>query len=72
MPPKKKARPRRRPPRRPVNRYALDLDDGELELLTDAICPESVARKCWELLRWRREGHRNAARLVRSGTRSPR
>jgi len=45
-----------------MDRYALQLDDAELELLTDAICPESVALKCWELLRWRREGHRNAAR----------
>jgi hypothetical protein len=38
------------------------LDDAELEQLTDAICPESVALKCWEVLRWRRDGHRNEAR----------
>jgi hypothetical protein len=61
---RRKKTTRRRPtiPARASDPYWLGLDDAELEQLTDAICPESVALKCWEVLRWRRDGHRNEAR----------
>jgi hypothetical protein len=48
--------------RRPSDRYLLSLDDDEVEQLRDSICPESVAQKCWQMLRWQREGQRNKAR----------
>ena len=54
-----------------LDRYWLHLNDAELEHLTDAVCPESVALKCWEALKWRREAHRNGARaqVIASGGR---
>jgi len=53
---------RRVRPVRATDRYLLGLDDDELEDLQRGICRESVALKCWQLLKWRREAHRNDAR----------
>jgi len=43
-------------------RYALGIDDAEIDQLVQAICPETVAKRAWECLKWQREGQRNAAR----------
>ena len=42
--------------------YTIDLDDADVELLASGLCPESVARRCWEMLGWKREHYRNEAR----------
>jgi hypothetical protein len=43
-------------------RYTLGIDDTEIDQLVQAICPETVAKRAWECLKWQREGQRNAAR----------
>jgi hypothetical protein len=45
--------------------YTLDFDDATIELLAAGICPADVARRAWECLGWKREQHRNQARLER-------
>jgi hypothetical protein len=42
--------------------YDLRLEDDEVEQLAKSVCPETVALKCWEMLRWKREAARNRAR----------
>lgn len=55
-------RTRKRSPPARDERYLLGLDDDEVEQLAQGVCPEVTALKCWEMLRWRREGERNNAR----------
>ncbi len=54
------ARPARPKPIR--YRYELGIDDAEIEQLAVSVCPETVARRAWECLKWQREAQRNAAR----------
>ena len=42
--------------------YTIDLDDADVELLASGLCPENVARRCWEMLSWKREHYRNEVR----------
>lgn len=42
--------------------YWLLLDDAQVEQLATGVCPEEIARKCWEMLGWKREHYRNEAR----------
>jgi hypothetical protein len=49
---------------KPQARYVLSLYDGEVEQLAEGLCPESVAGRCWEMLKWQREAHRNTARAA--------
>ncbi len=53
---------RKRAPGPPSDRYVLGLDDDEVEQLAQGVCPELVALKCWEMLKWQREAARNRAR----------
>ncbi len=46
--------------------YRLDLDDDQVELMATGLCPAEVARKCWEMLSWKREHYRNQARELAS------
>ncbi len=46
--------------------YRLDLDDDQVELMATGLCPAEVARKCWEMLGWKREHYRNMAREIAS------
>jgi hypothetical protein len=46
--------------------YWLLLDDNEVELMATGVCPKDVARKCWEMLGWKREHYRNQAREIAS------
>lgn len=43
-------------------RYVLGIDDAEIEQLVSGICPEAVAKRAWECLKWQRDGQRNEAR----------
>lgn len=43
-------------------RYTIDLDDADVELLAQGICPESIAKRCYGMLDWKREHYRNEAR----------
>lgn len=45
--------------------YGIDLDDATVEALASGVCPEALARRAWEMLKWKREAKRNAARQTR-------
>ncbi len=42
--------------------YWLLLTDDQVELLATSVCSAEVARKCWDMLSWKREHARNVAR----------
>ena len=42
--------------------YWLLLDDADVELLAQGICPETIARRCHGMLDWKREYARLCAR----------
>lgn len=42
--------------------YRITLDDADVELLAQGICPEQVALRCYGMLDWKREHYRNEAR----------
>lgn len=44
--------------------YILTLYDADVELLAQGVCPESVAKRCWGMLDWKREHARNQARTL--------
>jgi len=43
-------------------RYVLGIDDDEMEKLAQGECPETVALKAFESLKWTREAARMRAR----------
>jgi hypothetical protein len=43
-------------------RYLLGVDDDEMEKLAQGECPETIALKAFEALKWTREAARNRAR----------
>jgi hypothetical protein len=53
---------RRRAHGPPSERYQLGIDDEEIDQLAAGVCPETIALKCWEMLKWQREAKRNRAR----------
>jgi len=40
------------------------LEDAEVELMAQGLCPKDVARRAYEMLEWKREHVRNQAREV--------
>jgi hypothetical protein len=46
----------------PESRYLVGFDDDEIEQLAQGVCPELVALRAWECLKWKREGARMNAR----------
>jgi hypothetical protein len=51
-------------PERGQTRYELVLGDEDVELLSRAMCSESVARQAWEMLEWKRLAARRGAQRL--------
>lgn len=42
--------------------YTIDLDEATVDQLALGLCPETLAQRMHELLRWRRDAYRQQAR----------
>ena len=47
--------------------YLLGIDDDEIAQLARGECPETIALKCWEMLKWERDAARQRARELNGG-----